>query len=54
MRTITLDITRERGAAPRFAVKLEHHPSYVTFLSPEDVGTWLQGFIAALPQLPED
>ena len=53
MRTITLDVIRERGDAPRFGVKLEDHPRYVTFLAPDEVGTWLQGFLAALSPLPD-
>lgn len=54
MRTITLDVIRESGHAPTFGIKLENHPRYVAMISHEDIGTWLQGFIAALPPLTEN
>jgi hypothetical protein len=53
MRSIRLDITREPGEAPRIAIKLDNNPRITAFLPPEDVGTWLQGFIAALPPLTD-
>ncbi len=54
MRTITIDIIREHGeGTPRLGIKLDDHRSYDTFLDPEDVGPWLQGFIAALPPLED-
>lgn len=54
MRTITLDLIRESGHAPIFGIKLENHPRYIAMISPEDIDTWLHGFIAALPPLTED
>jgi hypothetical protein len=53
MRTITLQVVREHGTEPRLAVQVDGHRAVPASLAPEDVGTWIQGFIAALPPLEE-
>jgi len=54
MRTITIDIIREHGEGPpRLGIRIDDRRGYATFLNPEDVGSWLQGFIAALPPVEE-
>jgi hypothetical protein len=53
MRTITLNIIREPGNSPRIGVRVNNELLYAAFLRPEEVTTWVQGFIAALPE-PEE
>lgn len=53
MRTITLQVVREHGTEPRLAVQVDGRRGVPSSLSPEDVGTWIQGFLAALPPLEE-
>jgi hypothetical protein len=52
-RTITFDIIRELGSEPRLSVQVDGRHIGLASLAPEDVGPWIQGFIAALPPLEE-
>jgi len=53
MRRFTLQVVREHGTEPRLAVQVDGRRGVPAYLAPEDVGTWIQGFIAALPPLED-
>jgi hypothetical protein len=53
MRTITLQVIREHGSETRLAVQVDGRRGVPSSLAPEEVGTWVQGFIAALPPLED-
>jgi hypothetical protein len=53
MRSILLQIIREHGYEPRIALYIDGRRGIPSYLAPDEVGTWLQGFINALPPLED-
>jgi hypothetical protein len=53
MRSILLQIIREHGYEPRIALYIDGRRGIPSSLAPDEVGTWLQGFINALPPLED-
>jgi hypothetical protein len=54
MRSILLQIIREHGYEPRIALYIDGRLGVpLDGIAPDEVGTWLQGFISALPPLED-
>jgi hypothetical protein len=53
MRTITLQVIREYGCETRVGIEIDGRLTSPMSLAPDEVGTFVQGFIAALPPLEE-
>jgi hypothetical protein len=53
MRTITLQVIREHGCETRVGIQIDGRLTSLMSLAPDEVGTFVQGFIAALPPLED-